>query len=239
MTDARDNDIEWEASTKANLQSKLPDMYNLISSGGGSTLKLISAQGVLPGSGGSGAASTYNPSSQTCINGCALDGSGCGELGALEDLPDNCANVGTYSPTKSPVEPPTTSGTPAPTPDPTPIPTPDPIPAPTPAPISAECSDSSESFLATKPGTNPWTKFKTCDGWVNNKSTQWRCKNVGGVKENCSKTCSNCCEDAVGEFTLLFNGKPKTCAWAAIEPSIRCRKPPTRLKCAVACGECD
>ena len=48
---------------------------------------LLSSRGVLPGSNSAtGATGTYNPSSQTCSGGCALDGSGCGDLGNNEDV---------------------------------------------------------------------------------------------------------------------------------------------------------
>ena len=115
------------------------------------------------------------------------------------------------------------------------ITTPDPTPAP-----SSSCSDSAEPFWAIKPGENGWKKQKTCDGWVNRKSTAWRCKNVDGVKENCPLICTNCCVDAVEDFALLGNGKNKTCAWAAaMNTALRCRKPPTRQLCAMTCGECD
>ena len=138
-------------------------------------------------------------------------------------------------PTQAPVSVPTPTIT---TPDPTPVPTPSTL-APNPVP-SSSCSDSAEPFWAIKPGENGWKKQKTCDGWLNRKSTAWRCKNLDGVKENCPLICTNCCVDAVEDFALLGNGKYKTCAWAAaMNTSLRCRKPPTRQLCAVTCGECD
>ena len=121
-----------------------------------------------------------------------------------------------------------------------------PTPAPTPAPSSPTsptnpdtCSDSTNNFWAEKPGENGWRKEKTCDGWVKRKSVAWRCYKVGGVKTNCPKTCTNCCEDTTEPFALLFNNKTKTCDWARANPSVRCKKPPTRQLCAVICGECD
>ena len=128
------------------------------------------------------------------------------------------------------------NSTPAPTPAPqasTPAPTPEPTPP------TDTCSDSTESFSAVKPGDNGWTKFKTCNEWVQRKSTAWRCKWVTGVKEACPKTCTNCCVETTENFTLLGNGKSKTCVWAAANPSVRCRKAPTRQVCAVTCGECE
>ena len=105
--------------------------------------------------------------------------------------------------------------------------------------IPDTCNDSTESFQATKPGDKGWVKMKTCDGWVKRKSTAWRCYNVGGVKENCPKTCTSCCVESDDEaFVLLGNGKSKTCSWAKTNPGTRCRKPPTRQKCAVTCGQC-
>ena len=111
--------------------------------------------------------------------------------------------------------------------------------SPTKAPSSPpECSDSTDSFLAIKPGDNAWQKMKTCQGWVSRKSTAWRCYKVGGVKDACPKTCLNCCEDTPGTFELLGNGKTKTCIWASANTETRCRKPPTRQLCAVTCGLC-
>ena len=132
--------------------------------------------------------------------------------------------------------------TPAPTPVPTPAPVADFTPAPTPAPkptAPTTCSDSKNLFTATKPGDRGWVKQKSCDGWVLRKSTAWRCYKVGGVAEACPKTCTNCCEETEGTFQLLFNQKIKDCAWAAINPATRCKKPPTRQLCPNACGLCD
>ena len=102
------------------------------------------------------------------------------------------------------------------------------------------CVDIAEPFQATKPGEQGWVKQKTCDGWVRRKSTAWRCYNVAGVKENCQRTCLDCCEETEETtFVLNGNGREKTCAWAAINPGLRCKKPPTRQMCAVTCGECN
>eukprot|EP00557_Chaetoceros_sp_GSL56_P007366 CAMPEP_0176491608 /NCGR_PEP_ID=MMETSP0200_2-20121128/8526_1 /TAXON_ID=947934 /ORGANISM="Chaetoceros sp., Strain GSL56" /LENGTH=265 /DNA_ID=CAMNT_0017889055 /DNA_START=643 /DNA_END=1436 /DNA_ORIENTATION=+ len=52
---------EWKASTPQDLQTKLPGMYNLLT-GGVTSMQLLSADGVLPGSGNAaGATATYNP----------------------------------------------------------------------------------------------------------------------------------------------------------------------------------
>ena len=127
-------------------------------------------------------------------------------------------------------------------PSPVSSPTTAPVAPPTTAPVApptSSCTDSIEGFSAVKPGDNGWTKVKTCDGWVSRKSTAWRCKNVGGVKEACPKTCLNCCTDTEEPFNLLSNGKSKTCTWAKTNTNIRCRRPPTRQLCAVTCGECN
>ena len=132
--------------------------------------------------------------------------------------------------------------TPDPTPNPTPAPTLNPTPVPTSRPVSgpsSTCSDNPESFLAVKPGSKGWSKNKTCDGWVKRKSTAWRCLNVAGVKENCPSLCLNCCLDSPISFTLLNSGKTKNCEWAAINPNVRCKKPPTRQVCSNVCGQCD
>ena len=145
--------------------------------------------------------------------------------------------VPTSVPTPQPTPDPTPVPTPQPTPDPTPVPTPQPTPNPAP---TSTCTDNEFSFQATKPGENGWVKQKTCDGWVSRKSTAWRCYNVAGVKENCQRTCLDCCEETEETtFVLNGNGREKTCAWAAINPGLRCKKPPTRQMCAVTCGECN
>lgn len=122
-------------------------------------------------------------------------------------------------------------------------PTPEPTPFPTVAPTSIDggdtCADSTDKFLASKPGLKGWNKMKTCDGWVTRKSTAWRCFKVGGVKENCAKTCTNCCRDVTETFKLLGNNETKSCTWAAAKPEKRCRKPPTRQLCSVTCNQCD
>ena len=110
--------------------------------------------------------------------------------------------------------------------------------APTASPTKA-CSDSTNFFTATKPGANGWVKQKDCAGWVKRRSTAWRCYNVGGVAEGCPKTCTNCCVETEGTFVLYFNQKVKECAWAKLNPDVRCKKPPTRQMCPNACGLCD
>ena len=131
--DARDESHEWEVKDAAELKSKAPGMYNLLTSGI-TSMKLLSTNGVLPGAGPSGATSTYNPTSQTCNSGCGLDGSGCGSQGNEEDL-DMCSLVVDDTPAPTP-----TSFTPLPTPSPlTPAPTPTLFtPAPTP---DSDCKD--------------------------------------------------------------------------------------------------
>ena len=94
-------------------------------------------------------------------------------------------------------------------------------------------SDSTVLFDLIKPDG---TKInKSCD-WVKMECTAFRCKHVIGAKENCPKTCTNCCQDTIGKF-LLSNGKSKSCEWAGAEDTeARCNKSPTRIKCAVTCG---
>jgi hypothetical protein len=54
-------------------------------------MKLLSTNGVLPGTdSATGATGTYNPSSQSCPNGCGLDGSGCGPQGN-EEYVNSCS----------------------------------------------------------------------------------------------------------------------------------------------------
>ena len=71
-------------------------------------MKLLSDQGVLPGTGSAtGATGTYNPQSQTCLtsSGCSLDGSGCGPLGTDRDV-EMCSNSPPSPPVSSPVSSP-------------------------------------------------------------------------------------------------------------------------------------
>lgn len=85
---------EWQASTAQDLKSKLPGMYDLLTRGV-TSMKLLSVEGVLPGTNSTiGATSTYFPSSQTCRSGCGLDGSGCGALGKIQGDVNHCANEG-------------------------------------------------------------------------------------------------------------------------------------------------
>jgi len=80
---AEENKVEWEANTASKLKEKLPGMFDLLTNGV-TGMKLLSETGVLPGSGSAlGATGTYSPASQTCSNGCGLDGSAaaCGPLG--------------------------------------------------------------------------------------------------------------------------------------------------------------
>ena len=78
--------IEWEANSPTELQSKLPQMYDLLVNNK-TTMKLMSSSGVLPGTNSnSGARGTYNPLSQTCQDGCGINGSGCGYQGNDVDV---------------------------------------------------------------------------------------------------------------------------------------------------------
>lgn len=110
--DARADNLksEWEAPNVADLQSKLPGFYNLLTSGA-TSMKLISAEGELPGTGSAtGATATYKPLSQVCPSGCSLDGSGCGLLGTDPDV-EHCSNLPPVSsPVSSPVAGPTPTG---------------------------------------------------------------------------------------------------------------------------------
>jgi len=85
---AQNKEEEWALSTRNSLKRRLKGMYKLIIKG--NKMKLLSKNGVLPGSGSKGAQFTYLPSSQTCASGCALDGTGCGPLGSKNRAPDLC-----------------------------------------------------------------------------------------------------------------------------------------------------
>mmetsp|Transcript_4148 Transcript_4148/g.7937 ORF Transcript_4148/g.7937 Transcript_4148/m.7937 type:complete len:426 (+) Transcript_4148:288-1565(+) len=181
---------EWKASTPQDLQTKLPGMYNLLT-GGVTSMQLLSADGVLPGSGNAaGATATYNPSSQTCSSGCGLDGSGCGELGNIRGDVNHCSNEGTtFEPSPSCVDSPLTmlmngkqrtcawaarntskrcarKG----------------VSDHCPSTCNGNCAaDSGRRFAVNG-------KFKRCS-WVARKNTAKRC-GKNGVKETCRKTCA-------------------------------------------------
>jgi len=89
------NDWEWEASTKALVQQKLPDTYKLLTDGAVTSMKLLTTSGVLPGAGGVGAQATYKPSNQVCPNtgGCSLNGNGCGPLGNRQEFEVDVCNT--------------------------------------------------------------------------------------------------------------------------------------------------
>ncbi len=144
----------------------------------------------------------------------------------------------TAEPTASPnTAPPTSRPTSNPTAGPiffpTKAPTSSPTPLPTLAPTS-ECRDSTGRFKFTKPGGK--TIYKSCN-WVKRKYTAWRCRRVNGTKEACPATCTNCCQDTTGSFTLLKTGEEVDCDWVREDPSERC-KPPSRQLCSVTCNEC-
>jgi len=181
---------EWKASTPQDLQTKLPGMYDLLTRGL-TSMKVLSADGVLPGSGNAaGATATYNPSSQTCSSGCGLDGSGCGELGNIRGDVNHCSNEGTtFEPSPSCVDSPLTmlmngkqrrcawaarntskrcarKG----------------VSDHCPSTCNGNCAaDSGRRFAVNG-------KFKRCS-WVARKNTAKRC-GKNGVKETCRKTCA-------------------------------------------------
>ncbi len=102
---ANSNAVEWEANTPAQLLAKLPGIYYLLTNNP-TSMKMMSSSGVLPGSNSaSGATGTYQPSSQSCQNGCGLDGSGCGSQGN-SDI-DPCQLAVPTPPTAPPPTPPT------------------------------------------------------------------------------------------------------------------------------------
>jgi hypothetical protein len=101
-------------------------------------------------------------------------------------------------------------------------------------PTTHTCGDSIQQFEVTQ--TNGKKRMRTCE-WVKRRATPWRCAKVKGAKENCPKTCNNCCRDTTESF-LLKTGKAGNCDWAAVNTATRCKKVLTRMQCAVTCGEC-
>jgi len=256
---ASENSVEWEANTAAQLQSKLPGMYDLLLDNE-STMILLSSNGVLPGGGSStGATGTYNPSKQTCSNGCALNGVGCGPQGNLEDL-DSCDDVGGPSPTP-----------PSPTP-------------PTQGDLNGEEACEEQGFTLSEcravgdgsccefddgecwskigqnkcPGTGTPSscsdsplRFKIVKNdnvirrdctWVSNKNTNARCA-LDGVSETCPDTCGTCssCVDSPSRFRLVKpDGKKimRYCTWVSNKTN-RCAFDGVEDTCRSTCGSCS
>ena len=158
-----------------------------------------------------------------------------------EDTNPPTASPVTSAPSPSPVaspisEPPVVSPFTSP---PTSSPVTPPISNP-PSPTDDEddddtCRDSTIKFDVVKP--NGQIREKNCE-WLRRRSVAYRCREYEGVKENCPKTCTNCCQDTSGKFTLK-NGSTKDCEWADKNWESRCRKPPTSQLCPVTCGLCD
>jgi hypothetical protein len=161
---ATQNMIEWEASTRSQLRTKDNNMYKLLTSNNPSKMRLLSLQGVLPGSGGNGATATYKPSKQKCSGGCGLDGVGCGTQGSSQNADLRCTWSGGNPPTP-----------PSPTP---PSPTP-----PSPTPPTSGCSNNS-SFSVLVNGV-----VRKC-GWFS-KNSFTRCKKKGALR-NCPVSCKVC-----------------------------------------------
>ena len=223
-------------------------MYNLLANGSVSTMKLLSSSGVLPGAGGVGATQTYTPSKQTCSNGCALDGSGCGALGNDQDV-ERCDNIGsTFSPTKSPVGPTTITSAPVAGPTKSPVKAPTLSPttsAPNPTPVtsapvatpssSSNCKDSELKMFVNK-------KLRYCT-WVERNTTK-RCKKRG-VESHCPLTCDTCEEDACSDSSKKFemtNGNTKRCGWVGKKEGLidrRCNKEGIASVCRETCGFCE
>ncbi len=213
---------EWEASTKSDLQQKLPALYNLMEGGGGETsMVLFSSNGVLPGAGGNGAAATYNPTSQTCDGGCALDGTGCGVLGNKRDADPCDDNGGIDEPTASPVSQPSK-----------------PTGSPVKAPSGDNCIDSQLEMVVNRKGmTNP------CE-WLDTRTPKQKKKlcRKGKFKSHCPYTCDVCgefgCSDSIMKF-IDDNDIPRKCAWVENRPQSRCDMPQVDTTCRDTCGYCD
>ncbi len=234
MLDARTNQIddEWEANTPAKLQSMLPGMYDLLINNP-TSMKLFSSSGVLPGSNSSsGATGTYTPSSQTCPNGCGLDGAGCGPQGNSFDT-DTCDD----SPS-----PPTAPTPTAPTPT-----------APTPPSGGGElngeeaCENkgyNSNTCLAV--GDGSCCNFEDGECWSD--IGQNICPGTGNAPTPSaptpsapSPTSSGSCNDSPLRFRAKINGsfKNRDCKWVSNKP-YRCDAiDGVTSHCRNTCGECS
>lgn len=212
---------EWEASTAQDLQTKLPQMYSLLTRGV-TSMKLIAANGVLPGTGSTaGATATYNPSSQTCSSGCGLDGSGCGVLGNSSGSINHCIYEGsTFAPSPSSTTSPTR-------PSSTTSPTRSPIQAPT--PTQSSCVDSPQPMRING-------NIRTCT-WVgrNDRRKNKRCAKTG-VRDHCPLTCDgDCSADSKKRFKI--GRKFRTCRWVARKNTVkRCQRSGVAETCRNTCS---
>merc|ERR1719491_669696 len=188
----QDNNEEWEASTPQQLLSKLPGMHTLLTDEETTSMKLLSSDGVLPGSGG-GAHLSYQPKSQKCLipNGCSLDGSGCGPQGNNLDL-NRCTAP---PPVDAPVDAPVNA----------------PVDAPVSQPVGtyypsdeSACEDNPDFFKKIK------RKRRRCNYFAKNVSKRCRKKNV---IENCRVSCEVCGKtgEQVCERSPMKELKKKPC----------------------------
>lgn len=215
---------EWKLPTASEINSSLPQFYNLLRDNV-TSMKLMSPIGVLPGSGrqSTGATATYNPSSQTCSNGCSLDGSGCGVLGGSN-------NVCTYSQTPTPPSPTPPSPTP-PSPSLSPI-TPSPptslIPSPTPPTGDINGEEACEN--------HGYSQSTCLSIGINNDCCQWdegECWSAIGqnvcqtesappVPSPTSVSPDDSCQDVASRFS--YGNKMKTCKFISWKTNVRCDK---------------
>jgi len=96
------------------------------------------------------------------------------------------------------------------------------------------CNDAKKQFMTKTKGLH------TCE-WVGFKGNGQRCKTVGDPY-TCRKTCGTCnngspCLDSTQRF--LVNEIPRTCAWVAGNPEVKCLRGFTSNHCPVTCGTCD
>ena len=226
-------------------------------------MKLLSTNGVLPGTNSvTGATGTYKPSSQTCSNGCGLDGSGCGPQGNEEDVnscstsltggelngeeacenngyqESQCLNVGDGSCCDWDVNQCWSSIGQALCPG-TGTPTAPTPTAPTPTPPSPTGNSCIDSQLRFKVRIKGKLRAKDC-GWVSNSPS--RCS-LSGVSSHCPSTCGTCstCSDGSLKFRVtLFNGKNrfKKCSYVAKKPGNRCNMDGVGDTCRSTCGTC-
>jgi len=216
--DARvaDNMQEWEASTRSDLMNKASGMYNLFNSGTATSMVLLSPAGVLPGTGGLGAKYTYLPTSQTCANGCALDGTGCGTLGN-----SNVENINKCTGVVAPTPTPPTAPTPTPPVPTPPVPTP-PVPTPTAPTPPTPCVNNSQftfrldNFAADRTCVWITKNLKKKDARIAKYCERSEIKAQCG--DQCNSSCNDnndpCTDDPTYVFSLKWNqGVQQNCAW--------------------------
>jgi hypothetical protein len=191
-------------------------------------MKLLSSSGELPGTNSNnGATGTYKPSSQTCANGCGLDGSGCGQQGNDPDI-DVC----------EPSPRPPTSSPPSPTP-------------PTGGELNGEEACEEKGYTRNqclKVGDGSCCQWDDNSCW--SKIGQNLCPGTGTptpptpTPPTPTPPTNDSCEDSVLKFKVRKNGGTsgkfisRNCNWVSNQPK-RCKWEGVSSHCLKTCTNCS